>query len=214
MPGVDSVFITLLDEIGATYTIYYCRDYCRVREELEDAHTQADTDQTMRRVRESVEAIYKTLDSEIRGLTRLLPVQYEDSPGVTSCFVFRGSPAKQPSSAFVQLSELTATLNDRIQKLIITWLSGWRYLTHVPHVTAAAVIDPIQEQTIPREPAESLLWTALVKSFAVLAASVASFEVSLLSSIHSKKRHRGGCGLAAHRGCRSAKRGRVSAFQE
>jgi len=35
MPGVDTGFITLLDEIHATYTIYYCSDYCRVKADLE-----------------------------------------------------------------------------------------------------------------------------------------------------------------------------------
>jgi hypothetical protein len=35
MPGVDSQFISLLDEIGAIYTIYYSLDRCRVKEDLE-----------------------------------------------------------------------------------------------------------------------------------------------------------------------------------
>lgn len=129
-------------------------------------------------VREIVDAIYEAEDNKGRNLTRLRPVEYQDTPGITSCFVCRGSPAEPPSPAFQQLNELAAALNDRIRAEIVPQLPGWRYATHVPHMTAAAVIDPLQQQTIPSGAAESLLWTTLVRSFAVLADSLEPFEVS------------------------------------
>ena len=53
---------------------------------------------------------------------------------------------------------------------MINHLSGWEWVPHdIPHVTAAAVIDPVQNQKIPPQPAQQkVLWKALEKCFGAL----------------------------------------------
>ena len=48
---------------------------------------------------------------------------------------------------------------------------------HLPHVTGAAVIDPLRQQRIPPDPAQPLLWDTLKSSFLTLAGLFQSFTL-------------------------------------
>lgn len=128
---------------------------------------------------EIVTRIYDQEDAGNRGKA-LKPGVYDDDPGVTSCFIFTGigKPGETPSAAFQALLTCAKEMEAIIQQGVLPCrLPNWSFVPHTPHVTAASVIDPLQKQVIPPEPAGTLLWQSLVVSFDALSRQFAPFTL-------------------------------------
>jgi hypothetical protein len=127
-----------------------------------------------------VEQIYNREDERNREEK---PRFYDKRSGEGILFIFRGRQAESSSEAFKAFEALNTLASERVevirQDVVSHRLPDWHFDEHVPHVTAAAIVDPLQGNhiSLPEEDRD-LPWLSLEVSFAALARNFTPFTLT------------------------------------
>lgn len=128
-----------------------------------------------KKIEEIINKIYDQEDENNLN-KEFLPIEYKDSLGITTCFVL-----KDNSSSFTQLNKIAEKLNQEIKPIIEDEEHKdmcLQYVKHIPHITAASIIDPLKDKNSVPEGCENAVWDSLKNSLEAIVKVIDRFRLS------------------------------------